>query len=148
MASKVDPEEADLPSEEQAGEEPKRENGDEKAVVEVVTKEESGKKSKKKRGKKKQDQESGPPVSAGEASAVRSMRELLTQLGVTEQIDGDKPHVFWDTQPVPKLGKCSIATLSTGRGGLTCPLSLSPQRMPWPSMVQLKRTRTPFASIL
>lgn len=117
MASKVDAEEADLPSEEQAEEEPERENGDEKEVVEVLTNEESGKKSKKKRGKKKQEQESGPLVSAGEASTVRSMRELLTQLGVTEQTDGDKSHLFWDTQPVPKLGEWSTATLWTGLGG-------------------------------
>ena len=104
MASKVDTEEADIPSEEQIEDESKRENGGDKEVVEVVAKEEIRKKSKKRRGKKKQDQESGPLVSTGEASAVRSMRELLSHLGMSDEADGDKPHVFWDTQPVPKLG--------------------------------------------
>ena len=101
----------DIPPEEQVVEELEGENESEKPTSEVVTKDESGKKSKKKRAKKKQEQEtSGASVSGAEATAMRSMRELLTQLGVSEQTDGDKSHAFWDTQPVPKLGEWPGAT--------------------------------------
>lgn len=124
MASEKGTEEAEIPPEELVGEKSKGESGSEKAAAESVTKEESGKKSKKKRGKKKQEQETGPPVSTGEATAMRSMRELLTQLGVAEQTDGDKSHMFWDTQPVPKLGEWSTAAhcvvAERDIGGSTC----------------------------
>lgn len=116
MASKKGPEDGDSLPEEQTGEELKGENGSETTLAEVVAKEGSGKKSKKKRGKKKQEQDPGAPVSAGEATAVRSMRELLTKLGVSEQTDGDKSHVFWDTQPVPKLGECPQQRIASGDG--------------------------------
>lgn len=110
MASQKGTEERDIPPEEQVEEELEGENGSEKPTSEVVTKDESGKKSKKKRTKKKQEQETVASVSGAEATAMRSMRELLTQLGVSEQTDGDKSHVFWDTQPVPKLGEWPGAT--------------------------------------
>ena len=117
MASKKGPEDGDSLPDEQAGEELKGENGSETTLAEVVAKEGSGKKSKKKRGKKRQEQDPGAPVSAGEATAVRSMRELLTKLGVSEQTDGDKSHAFWDTQPVPKLGECPRQRIASGDGG-------------------------------
>jgi hypothetical protein len=81
---------------------------DEKNVVEKEDEEspkssDVSKKAKKRKDKKKKDAPLETVTDVSHKPVKADIREMLAKLSVAEETDKGK-HLFWDTQPVPKLG--------------------------------------------
>ena len=64
---------------------------------------EIAKKSKKKRNKKKKQTSVETSVVDPGQKQVKDLKDILAKLNTAEETDKGT-HLFWDTQPVPKLG--------------------------------------------
>ena len=91
MASRDDPQEDSRDVEEEEGDE------DQNKSPEIA------KKPKKKRNKKKKQTSVETSVVDPSQKQVKDLKEILAKLSTAEETDKGT-HLFWDTQPVPKLG--------------------------------------------